>query len=271
MTRLNISVIMATYCGDMPDHLLAAGRSIFNQTRSPDELVLVVDGPVDENHERVVEEISKFGTVRILRLDHSVGPGSARHQGIIMATNDVVAVMDADDLCLPTRFEKQLALIEAGVADVVGAWIQEFELLPGDMDIVRKVPESHEELMLYAKRRSPMNNVTAMFRKVKYIEAGGYYRMRSFEDYDLYVRMLLKGCRFRNIPEVLVHVRGGRKMYQRRGGLKQIPSESAMLYRMYRLGFLTSSDFFINWLIRTAMRLLPNNIRQVVYKLVLRN
>lgn len=271
MTERGLSVVMASYCGDVPEQLFAAGESIFNQTRVPDELVLVFDGPVALSHVQAVERISKLGVVRVLRLEHSLGPGGARHHGITAAAHDVVAVMDADDLSLPTRFEKQMALIEAGEADVVGAWIQEFEHQPGDMEAVRKVPESHEEVWLYAKRRSPMNNVTAMFNKKKYMEAGGYNTMRSFEDYDLYVRMLMKGARFRNLPEVLVNVRGGREMYKRRGGLEQIPIESAMLYRMYRSGFFTLGEFLSNWFIRTAMRLLPNNIRQVAYQLVLRN
>jgi glycosyltransferase involved in cell wall biosynthesis len=271
MSELSLSVVMATCRRDVPEQLFCAGKSIFNQTRVPDELVLVFDGPVDRSHELAVERISQLGLVRVLRLEHSLGPGGARHHGITAAAHEVVAVMDADDLSVPTRFEKQLALIEVGEADVVGAWIQEFEDQPGDMDVVRKVPESHEDAWRYAKRRSPMNNVTAMFLKTNYMEAGGYTTMRTLEDYDLYVRMLLKGARFRNLPEVLVHVRGGREMYKRRGGFAQIPIESAMLYRMYSSGFFTLGEFLSNWLIRTIMRLLPNTIRRVAYQIILRN
>lgn len=271
MKRFGLSVVMAAYRGDMPEQLFAAGESIFNQTRAPDELVLVFDGPVDLEHEQAVERICKLGLVRILRLEHSLGPGGARHHGIAAAASDIVAVMDADDLSVPTRFERQMALIEVGEADVVGAWIREFEYQPGDMEVIRKVPETHEEVWRYAKRRSPMNNVTAMFRKVKYMEAGGYSTMRSLEDYDLYVRMLLCGAKFRNLQEVLVDVRGGREMYKRRGGLAQIPIESAMLYRMYRWGFFTPGEFLSNWMIRTTMRLLPNSIRRVAYQMALRN
>lgn len=271
MTKLSLSVVMASYRGDKPEQLLAAGKSIFNQTRAPDELVIVFDGPVDITHEQAVESVSKSGIVRVFQLDHSVGPGGARHHGISAASHDVVAIMDADDISVPTRFEKQLALIEKGEADVVGAWIREFEHQPGDTDIIRKVPVGHDELLRYAKRRSPMNNVTAMFLKKRYLEAGGYTTMRTLEDYDLYVRMLLIGARFQNLPEVLVDVRGGREMYKRRGGLVQIPIESAMLYRMYRAGFFTFGEFLSNWLIRTAVRLLPNSIRRVAYRIVLRN
>lgn len=262
---------MAAYRGDIPEQIFAAGRSIFNQTVPPDELVLVFDGPVDVSHEQAVERLGNFGIVRVLRLACSQGPGGARHRGIVSAVHPVIAIMDSDDLSEPTRFEKQISLIEAGKADVVGAWIREFDGQPDGKGVVRKVPESHDEIWHYAKRRSPMNNVTAMFRKSMYLEVGGFTTMRSLEDYDLYVRLLLHGARFSNLPEVLVNVRSGPEMYKRRGGLAQIPVETAMLYRMYRWGFFTSGEFISNWLIRTVVRLLPNSIRRVAYQLVLRN
>ncbi|MDH0344032.1 glycosyltransferase [Chromobacterium haemolyticum] len=270
MIGQGLSVVMATYRGDHAEQLLAAGESVFNQTRVPDELVLVLDGPVELSHELVVEQISKLGTVRVLRLEKSLGPGGARHHGIVAAAHEVVAVMDADDLSVPTRFEKQLVLIYGG-ADVVGGWIREFDQFPGDMKAIRKVPEMHDDVWRYAKRRSPMNNVTAMFRKAKYLEAGGYTEMRTFEDYDLYVRMLLHGARFQNLPEILVEVRGGREMFKRRGGWSQIPIEAAMLYRMYRWGFLSLSEFLSNFTVRASVRVLPNWVRRLAYMLILRS
>ena len=127
MVDLKFSVVMAAYRGDLPKQLYAAGESIFNQTRVPDELVIVFDGPVDFSHEQAVEGISKLGAVRVLRLDRSIGPGGARHRGIVTTAYDVVAIMDADDVCLATRFEKQIKIIEAEEADVVGGWIREFD------------------------------------------------------------------------------------------------------------------------------------------------
>lgn len=271
VNSLGLSVVMSTYNGDVPQQVFVAGESVFHQSRRPDEMVLVLDGPVDSSLEKVVERLGELGPIRVVQLEKNVGPGGARHQGILAAGCPVVAIMDADDVCMPMRFEKQLAAIEAGDADVVGGWIREFDEHNGEKKAIRKVPEDHEEVWRYAKRRSPMNNVTAMFRKVSYLKAGGYTSMRSFEDYDLYVRMLLAGARFRNLPEVMVEVRGGREMFKRRGGLGQVGIESAMLYRMYRLGFFNPGEFLFNLLIRTSMRLLPNGIRRMTYHLVLRN
>lgn len=264
------SVVMAAYGGTLPEHLLQAGESVFNQSRCPDELLIVLDGKVSDRLLNVIAMLSTIGNVSTLQLKENLGPGAARHEGIVAASYDVVAVMDSDDICLPSRFEKQYCTLLDKSADIVGGWIREFETTPGDSPMVRRVPEEHHEILRFAKRRSPMNNVTIMFRKSAYLAAGGYAKTRSFEDYDLFVRMLLGGFRFYNIQEVLVDVRGGSKMFIRRGGLKQIPMESRMLYRFYRSGFFDEKDFVFNWLVRTTMRLLPNVVRQVAYNSILR-
>jgi glycosyltransferase involved in cell wall biosynthesis len=270
MGQQQFTVIMATYAGDNPEQLYEAAASIFEQTCPPEELVLVFDGPVPESHESVYARMSALGTVHPLRLDCSIGPGGARHHGILAAAHDVVAVMDADDLCLPTRFEKQLAVLEAGEADVVGAWIREFEQTPGDRDVVRKVPERHEDVCSYAKRRSPMNNVTVMFRKQAYLESGGYRQYRVLEDYDLFSRMIMQGARFRNIPEVLVDVRCGQQMFKRRGWV-MIQIELTVLYQMYRSGFFTVAEFVSNVVVRTTARLMPIWMRRAIYQKMLRS
>jgi glycosyltransferase involved in cell wall biosynthesis len=270
VARTRFSVVMATYHGADPEQLFAAGQSVFNQTRTPDELVLVFDGPVKQVHEDVLQRLSVLGEVSCLRLEKNVGPGAARHQGILAAKHETVAIMDADDLCVPTRFEIQLIEFEMNKADVVGGWIREFNDVPGDSEIVRRVPQTHADIAQYAKRRSPMNNVTAMFRRSSYVKAGGYAGLRTLEDYDLFVRMLLCGARFTNVPHILVEVRAGHNMFERRGGLGMIPIESRLLYTMYRNGFFNLFEFLSNIVIRSSVRLMPNSARRLLYQAFLR-
>ena len=94
--------------------------------------------------------------------------------------------------------------------------------------------------------------------------------MRSFEDYDLFVRMIQSGARFCNVQEVLVEVRGGTEMFRRRGGFGQVGMESSMLYRFYKSGFYSLGDFFFNLCLRTTMRFMPNFIRATIYRSFLR-
>jgi len=261
---------MAIYYGVEPEHLLLAAHSVFHQTLQPSELIIVVDGVIDWKLEDIVIQISSIGEVRVLRLSENVGPGAARHAGIQLANSEIVAIMDSDDICVSSRFEKQYKKLTSGEIHIVGAWIREFSDVTADRSTLRVLPETHSALVHYAKRRSPMNNVTIMFYKNSYFTAGGYSSMRSFEDYDLFVRMILSGSQFYNVQEVLVEVRGGSQMFSRRGGLRQIGLESSMLFRFYKCGFYSLKDLLINLCLRTTMRLLPNFIRKGIYTTFLR-
>ena len=269
--NLKLSVIMASYSGDNPEWLLIAGKSIFKQTRGPQELVIVLDGSVSSEHLFVVKQLSQLGTVVTIQLEKNLGPGLARHNAILASSHEIIAIMDSDDICRPERFENQLSILETGSTDVVGSWISEFELCPGDLNQLRKVPKEHKEILSFAKTRTPMNNVTAMFFKNAYIKAGGFGYMRANEDYDLYVRMLIAGARFHNVQKVLVDVRGGLSMSARRGDLSQLPHDIKMFYSMYQNRFISLSQAFFNISVRILLRALPNNIRKIFYQIFLRD
>ena len=268
---MKFSVVMATYSGDEPKWLYLAGKSVFAQTRTPDELIIVFDGSVDSKHHEAVNRLSLMGKVITIQLATNVGPGLARHKGILRARNEIIAIMDADDICKPRRFESQLSILESGLVDVVGSWISEFDLLPGDIGELRKVPEVHDDILVFARKRTPMNNVSVVFFKGLYLDVGGYSCMRANEDYDLYVRMLLKGYRFYNIQKVLVDVRSGPSMISRRGGISQVPDDAKMFFRMYQSGFISFFDVIFNTGTRALARVLPNNLRQTLYRVFLRD
>lgn len=261
----DFSVVMATYGGDVPHHMKEAVASVFQQTQPPDELIIVVDGPLEEHHETALEEIAASDRVRIIRMPRNVGQGAARHLGISEVESRFVGIMDADDICQPIRFERQMEILRSGRADVVGTWIEEFDVYPGDANRVRTVPTTHEEIYRFGKWRSPMNNVTAMFTKEAYDKAGGYRPIHAFEDYDLFVSMLAAGIRFYNIPEALVLVRCGTGMFLRRGGVDQIPAELSLLWRMYRIGYTNFLEFVSGVATRVPVRLMPAALRRLIY------
>ncbi len=262
---IKFSVVMAVYQGDAPEHFWDAVNSVLRQTLAPSELLIVVDGPVNNKLEAVLSDVSTFDPVRIIRTPRNNGPGASRHLAISEAKFEIIAIMDADDICLPNRFWRQLPILESGQADVVGAWIEEFDNNPGDLGRVRRVPATHEQIFKYGKWRQPLNHVTAMFRREAYHKVGGYQSIRYVEDYDLVVRMLRKGIRFYNIQEVLVYVRSGKAMLRRRSGIPYLAAELRLFHRMYLTGYLNSFQLFGNVLARLVSRLLPNRLLGMVY------
>jgi hypothetical protein len=112
-----------------------------------------------------------------------------------MCNCELIAVMDTDDVSLPKRFEKQLAVFENQDVDVCGAWIGEFELNETQIISYRRTPEQHNEIVAFAKGRSPVNHVTAMYKKSWVLNVGNYAKYRTSEDYNLFVKLIMTGAK----------------------------------------------------------------------------
>lgn len=268
MDRQKFSVAMCVYGGDDPRWFAQAVDSILNQTAKPDEVVLVVDGPVPETLDAIIRGYGQDPVFRVVRLAENQGHGNARRASLANCTNELVALMDADDLSVPDRFEKQLAMFAARPdADIVGGMIDEFVESPEQVVGARHVPCTDEEIKVYLKDRCPMNQVTVMFKKSSVDAVGGYVDWYNDEDYYLWVRMYLAGMKFANTPDILVHVRVGADMYRRRGGWRYFKSEAKLQKYMWKNGVIGFATFAVNVAKRLIVQvLLPNRIRGWVFK-----
>jgi len=264
------SVVMSVYHADDPDQFKDAVHSVFDQSVPPSELVIAVDGPVGEKLEGALKEVEMLPDIQILRLEKNLGAGASKHVAIKACKYDIVAVMDADDLCDPSRFERQLKKFDECGADIVGGYIEEFDHIPGDNPRVRTVPITHNEILQRGRWRQPMNHVTIMFRKNIYEQVGGYHPVWCVEDFDLFHRMFVSGIRFANIPEVLVYVRCGTAVLTRRRGMHYLRAELALLGRMRRSGFLSVPRWIASSSIRIIVRLMPRSVIGLLYKHLLR-
>lgn len=262
------SVCMSVYGRDDPQWLRAAADSILDQTVPPDEVVLVVDGPVPEPLARVIRKYEEGQRFRVIRLAENRGLGNARRVGLAGCKHSLVAVMDADDICLPDRFEKQLAAFAADPAlSVVGGQIREFIGTPEQTAGYRSVPLTDGQIRAYMKTRCPLNHMTVMFRKEAVEAAGGYRDWFWNEDYYLWLRMYLAGAKFANVPDVLVQVRVGADMYQRRGGTRYFASEMKLQNYMLRHKVIGLGTYLMNAAKRLVVQvLLPNRLRGWVFR-----
>ena len=225
--NMKFSVSMSVYENDSPTFFKVAFDSIIQQTIIPSEVVLVVDGPIPNSlKDAIIIYEKRYDFLIVIWLKENKGHGLARKIGVENCSYEIVALMDSDDISVPNRFEKQInCLKENPVLSIVGGYIEEFNNDPNDKVGLREVPLDNEKICEYLKSRSPMNQVSVMFRKSDVINAGGYLDWHFNEDYYLWIRMYLNGFIFKNIPEILVKVRVGRNMYKRRGGIKYFVSE----------------------------------------------
>lgn len=267
------SVSMCVYGGDNPEFFDTAVGSIVNQTVPPSEIVLTVDGPIPVAIESVIEKYRNqlSGSqiqFQIVYLEKNLGHGEARRICFEHCSCDLIALMDADDLSVPYRFEKQLAVFEKNPdLSIVGGNIHEFIGTPDNCVGKRIVPEIDAEIKAYMKKRCPMNQVTVMFRKADIAEVGGYIDWFCEEDYYLWIRLALAGKRFANVPENLVNVRVGEEMYQRRGGWKYFCSEAKLQGFMLKKGMIGLPRYFINVAQRLVLQvLMPNKLRGFIFQ-----
>lgn len=266
------SVLLSVYKNEHPNYLRQSLDSILSQILPPDEIILVKDGPLTSELDCFIENYKKRCPVlKVIPLAINQGLGKALNEGLKHCSYDLIARMDTDDIAKPNRFKRQIQVFqEHPELDVVGAWIDEFEETTSNIISTRKLPEVHDDICQFAKKRNPENHPVIMFRKQAVLAAGGYQHFPLFEDYYLWIRMLQNGAKFYNIQESLLYFRFSPAMFKRRGGLKYVTTELRFQNQLRNLEFITSSEYLYNVFIRVITRMMPNTLRAILYKKALR-
>lgn len=266
------SVLMSVYKNDNCIFLNEALYSIWDsQTLKPTEIVLVKDGPLTEDLEKVIDVYKKRAPIIIVALKENQGLGMALNEGLKFCNYELVARMDADDISFSNRFEKQILFLNKNPdIHVLGSWTDEFQVNVYNVISRRKVPKEHIEITAFLKRRNPMNHPTIIFRKKSVIEVGGYKHFYLNEDYYLWARMINKNFVFYNLQESLLYFRTGIEVYKRRGGIKYAFQDYKLQREFKKMNIVNNCEFICNSLSRCSTRLLPSVVRGFLYKTLLR-
>lgn len=272
---LPFSVIISVYKNDIPDFVrLALDSILIEQILKPNEIVLVRDGQVSEELDRLIDEYdARYPELfNIIRLNQNCGLGLALKKGVESAKYNIIARMDSDDISLPNRFFLQLQYLERHQdVDIVGGQMSEFIGTPDNIVSKRIVPCSNDDIYDYMKGRCAFNHVTVMFRKNAVLKAGNYLDWFWNEDYYLWVRMAKEQCRFANLPEILVNVRSGSNQYARRGGRRYYESEKGIKKYQLQNGMISRVEYVFFMAQRFVVQILmPNWMRGRVFRLLAR-
>lgn len=262
------SLLIPVWAGDRARDLEQAFRSsVDEQTRRPDQVVVVRDGPVDADVATCIDTLVRTSPVDtdLVTIEENIGLGPALDTGLEHCRHDVVARMDADDMSLPHRFDVQLPVIESGV-DIVGSALLEFGDDPSDVVGRRTPPLDPEQIARYSRFHDPFNHPTVVYRASAVRAVGGYQDLPLMEDYLLFAKMIANGARVANIAEPLVCYRVGAGAYARRGGMGLLRSEVRLQRRFRELGFTTRAQFVRNVAVRGGYRLVPETIRRAAYQ-----
>jgi len=203
MHHPRISVIMSVYNGGK--FLKASIDSILNQTFADFEFIILDDGSDDNS----VDIINSYQDKRIClhNLNHQ-GLPSALNYGISIARAQLICRMDSDDIAQSQRFEKQLKFLDKNPeVDLCGtsiSIIDENDRLIG----TRLMPVQHNEIIGTIDYSCNVIHPTYCFKKKIHDSIGGYRKELLYsQDYDYLLRVIDKGYRVYNLPEVLLKYR----------------------------------------------------------------
>ncbi len=270
---MQYSVLMTVYGKDNPEYFKLSLWSMINQSKKPDEIVIVKDGPVPTEIQKVIDDADRDNpnVITQIQLEENHGLGYALNAGIKVCRNELVARMDADDISLPTRCERQLSEFEANPAlDIVGCHIIEFDGVPENEVGRRNVPLDNDSIHRYARKRSPFNHPTVMYKKSRVEAVGGYGDLRKNQDADLWIKMLSQGAECRNMDEHLLQFRFDEGTYKKRKNWIHTKLLIGIRWRAYKSGFCSFVDFLQVAVMQMAIYLMPVPFQKFVYKKILR-
>ena len=201
-----VSVLFPVYNGGR--YLTAAMASVLGQTFRDFELIAVDDGSTDRSPEVLARFAAADPRVRVIRRPNA-GLVASLNEALAVARAPLVARMDADDVCRPTRFAQQVAYL-AAQPDYVLVGTQAMTIDPGGRPIghMMTVTFGHDRIVTALLRRGwPLVHPTVMMRTDALRRVGAYRAPAwPYEDHDLFLRLAEVG-RLNNLPDVLLDYR----------------------------------------------------------------
>lgn len=201
-----ISVVMPVYNAEK--YLDEAIQSILTQTYNNFEFIIINDGSTDKSLE-IIEKYKNQDERIILISRENKGLIYSLNEGIKKSKGKYIARMDADDISLPERFQKQISLLEKENGDICGChWIVVNE--SGKIIECSSVPLTHSSFILYLSYSVPFAHGSVMIRKTFFQDLGILYgcgEAKYAEDYELWLKLYDLGAKFVNVNEFLFYYR----------------------------------------------------------------
>ena len=268
-----ISVLMSVYRSEKAEYLDRALQSIWHdQTMKPSEIILVADGPLTEELDKVIADWkSGLGDSMVLcRNEVNLGLTKSLNKALSHATGDLIARMDSDDISEPKRFEIQHDFLLANPdIDVVGGSLREFNQNDPCLNI-RNYPEDPEYIRKYICKASPLAHPNVMMRR-RIFDSGIRYdeRYRTSQDLALWYDVLAAGYKISNVQEVTLNFRLADDVFKRRSRNKAFNEFKIYMSGIYRLHGLFTLAYMYP-ISRLIFRLSPQGLIKKIYNSSLR-
>ena len=269
---INVAVILPVYKNDKISYLNLSVDSILRQSYDYLHLYIGVDGPVGEDLAECLRNLENQNQISVIWFEENRGLACVLNDLLDICFKEgyeYIARMDADDISLPDRFEKQAEYLEEHPdVDVVGGAIEEID---GNDQLRGKhveYPLTHEECRKFFRYRDPLAHPAVMFR-ARYFEkvASGYRNeYRKNQDTMLWFDGFMNGCVFANLKDTVLHFRVNDDFYNRRNGWKRAKQMLRDRLKMNKaLGYDISANLFA--LAMFCMTISPSWVKKILYKI----
>lgn len=217
-----VAVILPVYKNDKVPYIKLSFDSILNQTYGNIHLYVGVDGPVEEDLKVCLQEYERDERISV--------EWFKENRGLAIVLNDLldicfkagyeyIARMDADDISMPNRIEKQMAFLQANPdIDIVGGAIEEIDENSNSRGKTIVYPKGPKECYEFFSRRNPHAHPAVLFRKSFFEKAGCKYRpeYRQNQDTMLWLDGMSKGTKHANLQDVVLRFRFTNSLFKKR-------------------------------------------------------
>lgn len=262
-----ISVIMGIY--NCSETLSAAIESIINQTYTNWELIMCDDASTDNTYQAAEEYVKRFpNKMKLIRNKTNKGLNETLNVCLSFATGNFIARMDGDDVCSPTRFERQLdVFLNEPNISIVSTDMEYFDINGVWGSIAHPTYPSKKDF-IYG---TPFCHAPCMVKKYAYDTVNGYTvskRLLRVEDYHLWIKMYEKGFVGKNLHENLYQMRDDQSAISRRKFKYRINESYVRILAVKK--FNLPKIYYLVSLRPIVVGLLPVQIYALLHKIKLR-
>lgn len=267
-TVRKLAVIMSLYKNDTLEYVKLATESILNQSYHDYDFFIQYDGHVQQEVDNYLSRIGD-DRIHIKKRDENKGLAYSLNEllEVVMPLNyEFIARMDADDISMQERFEKQMAYMEDHPeTECLGTWAIEIKS-DGSEYYRKQMPETHEGCWKQFMIRDCMIHPTVMFRR-SYIKKAGLYSLDTYfgEDTMMWAQGFAAGCKFANLPEYLFKFRLNDDFFNRRRGWRHAKGILTLRWKVNKMLHYPLKAYLYT-IAYAGAKMMPTNVLNLIYR-----
>lgn len=198
-----VSILMSIY-NENEAEILKSINSLITQTYCNVEIIIIVDNPVEKaRYEKILMPYEDNNKIIVYYNEQNIGLARSMNVAFDLSSGEYIARMDADDISVHNRIEKEVFIIKEQQADFVCTGYKFINEM--DREIEGKyIYYSPDSLKRQLITTNCIHHPTILMKKEIFKKSGGYRDFPCSQDYDLWLRLLELDCKFYMIDEVLL-------------------------------------------------------------------